>query len=397
MPQYISRNDLSKLIEFKNDSCISIYLPTHPYGREEQQDPIRLRNLASRAEKQLVASGMRRPEAEKLLEPIQKTLTDSDFWQHQHDGLALFLAPGFFQRYRLPFSFSELLVITSAFHIKPLLPLLSEDGQFYLLAISQNQIRLLQGSRDTVTEFDLKDIPTSLAEALRFDDPEKQLQYHTSTRSAVGDQKRGAMYHGQGTGVNGKDKDLLRFFHQVDGGLKEVLEDTHIPLLLAGVEYLLPIYREANSYPLLLDEFIPGNPDKLSDEQLHEQAWQIIKPIFKEKLDKAAAQYRMLAGQEAGTAVQLVAQVARAAYYGWIDTLFVETNAQVWGRFDPENGAIIAHEKPTPGDRDLLDFAAEHTLINKGTVYAVAKDDVPGSSQAAAILRYPYVTKNAAL
>lgn len=33
------------------------------------------------------------------------------------------------------------------------------------------------------------------------------------------------------------------------------------PLVLAGVEYLLPIYRRANTYPYLLDGGVTGNPE----------------------------------------------------------------------------------------------------------------------------------------
>jgi hypothetical protein len=36
------------------------------------------------------------------------------------------------------------------FHLKPLLPLLTGDGRFYILALSQNQVRLLQGTRYSV-------------------------------------------------------------------------------------------------------------------------------------------------------------------------------------------------------------------------------------------------------
>jgi hypothetical protein len=34
-----------------------------------------------------------------------------------------------------------------------------------------------------------------------------------------------------------------------------------VPLLLAGVDYLLPIYREANTTHIWLDKGITGNPD----------------------------------------------------------------------------------------------------------------------------------------
>jgi hypothetical protein len=40
------------------------------------------------------------------------------------------------------------------------------------------------------------------------------------------------------------------------------------------------------------------------------------------------------------------------------------------------------------GDEDLLDLAAMYTLLRRGTVYAVAPEQMPDRTPAAAILRY---------
>ena len=39
------RNDLDELLAFDQYPAVSVYLPTHPAGREARQDAIRLRNL----------------------------------------------------------------------------------------------------------------------------------------------------------------------------------------------------------------------------------------------------------------------------------------------------------------------------------------------------------------
>lgn len=147
-------------------------MPTHRAGREIQQDPLRLKNLLSGAEKHLLASGLCTPDAKELLEPAQRLLQNSHFWQHQSDGLAMFLSREMFRYYRLPLDFDVLVDVTNRFHIKPLFPLLSGDGRFYILALSQNDVRLFQGARYSVSAVDLEGVPTSLAEALQYDDPE---------------------------------------------------------------------------------------------------------------------------------------------------------------------------------------------------------------------------------
>jgi hypothetical protein len=62
--------------------------------------------------------------------------------------------------------------------------------------------------------------------------------------------------------------------------------------------------------------------------------------------------------------------------------------AQQWGEFDPVSARIVQHEAYRPGYEDLLDRAAVLTLLSNGAVFAVSKDQVPGHSLAATILRY---------
>jgi len=341
------------------------------------------------AEEGLLAAGLRRPAAEELLQPAHSLLQDSHFWRYLSDGLVVFLSGTLFCRYRLPYGLGPLVVVAKQWHIKPLLPLLSGDGQFYVLALSQKQVRLLQGTRHSVDEIDLESIPESLYQALRFDDPEKQLQFHTSTRQPGGVGERPAAFHGHGVGQGAETKtDILRFFHQVDSGLTTVLAREEAPLVLAGVEYLLPIYREANQYPHLLDEGIKGNPDELAPQELHAEAWDIVQPLFLEARKEAAEAYRALAGSGSDLACSDLGQVVVAAHEGRVGVLFVALGQQRWGSFDARARTVHTPDEPRPGDEDLLDLAAVQTLLHGGTIYAVEPQSVPADAPLAAIFRY---------
>jgi hypothetical protein len=382
----LTRDDLRALMSTHTGLCVSIFMPTHRAGAETQQDPIRLKNLLGKAEECLLAGGVRTPEARKLLKPAQKILWNGLLWQHQSDGLAMFLSPEEFSYYRLPFDFEELVVVTNRFHIKPLLPLLSGDGRFYVLALSQNQVRLLQGTRYNVSEVDARRIPASFAEALRYDDPERRLQFHTRTRTPGSKGERAAIFHGHGVGTNNAKVNILRYFHKVDEGLQQLLRDEQAPLMLAGVDYLFPIYREANTYLYLVDEGIAGNPEELSAKELHQQAWDILQPRFLKAQQEAAIQYSQLA--DTRQASRDIEKVVPAAYHGRIEILFVALGIQQWGIFDPEKNKVQLHREAEPGGEDLLDFAAVQTLLNGGTVYAVEPEKVPGEAPLAAVFRY---------
>jgi hypothetical protein len=377
-----TKNDLRNLIYKRNSPSISIYMPTFRMQPEAKQNSIRYKNLLKLMEEQLVAWGSRKSSAKLISRPARVLIKDTLFWQYQSDGLAVFLNSQGFQYYRLPAVFEELLVVSDRFHIKPLLPLLASDGHFYLLALSQNEVRLFHCSRQSIAEIELERIPRTLDEAIQYDDRQKQLHFHTNTPAGKG--PRAAIYHGHGAGTADDKKDILRFFQQVDAGVRKIIGETNSPFVLAGVEYLFPLYREANSHPLLLNEGIAGNPEGMQPENLRREAWKIVEPYFQKSKEEAVVRHLQAAGTS--LASRDVKAVALAAYHAKVELLLVAVGRHQWGVFDGTD--VHLHEQCEPGDEDLLDFATVHTLLNGGTVYAVKPDEVPDEGNLAAIYRY---------
>jgi hypothetical protein len=385
----LDRKELKGLVENREGPCVSIFMPTHRKGPETQQGPIRLKNLLREAEQQLVELEVRPAKAREWLAPAAALLQDFNFWQYQSDGLALFIAEGFFRYYRTPLSFEELTVVTSRFHLKPVLPLLTQDGQYYILALSQNQVRLLDCTRHGVAEIPLEDtaVPTSIRQALGYDDPEKQLQFRSGLTSSMPyEGGRGTVvFHGHESSNRVKD-DLRRYFLQVDNGVRELIGEDGPPLLLAGVDYVLPIYAEANKYSNLMEQGITGNPDQLRAEELQEQGWPIVEPHFRQTQETAAAKYHEMLSK--GLASNDIKEIIPAAHQGRVDSLFVALGVEVWGIISPENGKVQIHQEPRAGDEDLLDLAAVQTLSNSGVVFVVPAEETPDTEPLAAVFRY---------
>jgi hypothetical protein len=378
---------LKSLIAQQGKWCVSIYMPTHRVGREQQQNPIRLKNLLAEAETKLLANGIRRPEVHELVDPAEQLLWNRDFWQHQGDGLAIFLATDFGTIYRLPVAFEELLIIANSFHIKPLLPLLGRVGTFYVLALSLNKIRLFRGTPDTLSEINL-DFPTSMEEVLWMDDPEKHLNFHSSRKSTDATRGGAPVYHGHSISDEQKTN-ILRFFQSINQGLNNLIEDKTVPMVLAGVDYLLPIYREASTYQNILQDGVIGNPDRENLKELHEGAWKIARPLFEESQKKAFEKFKQLHGQGSELASTELETAVKAARFGQVETLFVPLGVQIWGRYDSQNNRVTTSPEPAADLEDLLDFAAAETILNAGQVFAVPREQMPGDGDLAAILRYP--------
>jgi len=368
----------------QNGMHISIYMPTYRAGADTQQNPIRFKNMLREAHDRLLATSLAPDAIEELLGPLQPYAEDYDFWQHQSDGLAVLRRPDTLQLFCLPLAFEEMVVAGQHFHLKPLLPYLTGDGRFYVLALSQNAVRLMQCTRHHVSEMNLDQVPKSLAEALRFDDPEQHLQFHTGTSS--GGDRRAAMYHGQGGEKETAKDDLLEYFRQIDHGLHDLLRNEQAPLVVAGVDYLHPIYRQANTYRHLTEDGITGNCDHLTETELQSKGWDVVEPIFNQAQADAIATYERSVAT--GQASDDLETILLAAHYGRVDTLFVTLGMQQWGTYDPESQHLQLTKENEGNATDLLNLAAIQTVLNGGTVYAVEADQMPTVRPLSAVFRY---------
>jgi hypothetical protein len=80
--------------------CISLYQPTHQQHPDNQQDPIRFRNLLGRIEASL-AHSTAKAYSDELLAPLRELADDREFWQHTRDGLAILRSKDLLRVYRL--------------------------------------------------------------------------------------------------------------------------------------------------------------------------------------------------------------------------------------------------------------------------------------------------------
>ncbi|WP_024822852.1 hypothetical protein [Aminobacterium mobile] len=380
----LTRENLKSLVEKGQGPCLSLYMGNPAIG-EPRQGQIRFKSMLQNGEQRLKELGMKEQDARAFLNPARELLANSLFWQNLNEGLALFLSPDIFLTFNQPIKFHDVIVTSDHFHIKPLFPLLGREGRFYVLGISQKGIRLIEGTRfSAAREVDVESLPQDIIEALGFDTPERQFQYHAVTPDQPGG--KGYIMHSQGWGAEVEKKYILKFFQKIDKGISDLLGEGQAPLVLAGVDFLLPLYKEANTYPCLMDEGINGNPDLLSPQELGEKGWEIVHPFFKKEEQKFAELYIEMKGT--GKTSTDVEETAAAAYIGKIDTVFVALGNHIWGSFDEKAVKATIHEEKKVEDIDLLDFIATHSLLRGGRVYVLPAENIPDKGNVAALFRF---------
>ena len=369
---------------------VSIYMPTHMAGADTRENPIRFKNRLQEAERRLSEHSIDPSRIDALLGSARQLVNDNDFWQHQREGFAMFMSESEQRQYKLPFAPKEITVVAEHFYVKPMLPFIAEGERFFILAASLNNVRLFEATRFEVSEVALEDTPTSLDEALRYDDAEPTLDHYTISAGGRGGGEGGAIFQGQGGGKDDRNVNILRFFKELDNGVRRILDPqgSRIPVVFVGDKGIFPIYQEANHYNGLLDENVDGNPDNLDAKTLHEKAWPVVEPHLQGQREEDKNNYMHKAGADPEHASDDLEDILPAAFDSRIETLFVAQDTHRWGRYDPEAREVKLNEEEQPGDSDLLDLAALHTILNGGTVYAVEESNVPGDGVAAAIYRF---------
>jgi len=158
-------SQLAGLLADREPPCISLYLPTHRHFPENQQDPIRYRNLLTEMENSLRQKYPTR-EVRTLLEKFQTLARDDRFWNHRTDGLAILSSPLTFQMFELQRTVQELLVVADSFHIKPLLRVFQSTDRYHILALNRHEAKLYEGNRYGLDPVELPNVPSTIEEAL---------------------------------------------------------------------------------------------------------------------------------------------------------------------------------------------------------------------------------------
>ncbi len=386
----ISKETITNLIESCNGMAVSIYMPTYVSAREARQNPVRLKNLTDQAEEKLQQAGLNENEVKDYLAPLFDLIDDEIFWQEQDEGLALFLDEDELRIFHLPKRFDELTIVGPAFHITPLIPIYKGSGPFYLLALDQKEPKIYTGSKYKLVQIEDLDLPDSLQKMFNeFYEFHSHLQFHTKTATPnpdVADGREG-MYFGRGGDDIDENAEIRNYFHRFDEALMDFLDGEGAPLVLAGLGYLHPLYREANTYPNLLDEGITKDIDPLSAEELHDESWAMVQEKYETNVNKAKGVYQKLQDKD-GDTTDNINTIVSGAHFKRVHSLFVAENEHVWGQFNSEENEVILTEEKQPESQDLLNYAATHTFINGGNVLVLPKEDIPGEKPAAAILRF---------
>ncbi len=261
--------------------------------------------------------------------------------------------------------------------------MLTADERFYLLALSKHRATLYEADAWGMHEVDVPGMPRGVEDVVHFEEKDDQKLFRTSSSGAG----QGANYHGIGAGKPDDKANISMYLDEVDETLwKEVLRDSHMPLLLAGVEYILPLFRQRTKYRHLSDASLTGNMEHTPVNELFKNARELMEPHFCGKRDKAIERYNNATGTSLSCSD--AAEIIPACFYARTDLLLVSEGARMWGKFVKETNQLELHDMENEGDECMVNAAVTQALLNGAEVHYVPVDKMPGDARLLAIMRY---------
>jgi Bacterial archaeo-eukaryotic release factor family 3 len=371
------------LLDAHGRPCLSLYQPTHRCHPENQQDPIRFRNLVKSMEQSLRKKWTGRA-VEALLDPFLALANDRGFWNQTQDGLAVLGAPGLFRVYRLQRLVPELVVVADTFHIKPLIRILQSADRYQVLGLNRREIKLYAGNRDVLDEIEIAPgVPRTITDALGEELTEPHLTVASYGKGAGGPPMR----HGHGTKKDEVDIDSERFFRVIDRAILEHhSRPSGLPLILAALPEYHHRFREVSQNPFLMAEGIDVYPDALPGNALRERAWRVVEPRYLARL--AALLEEFGRAKSKGLGSEELAVVAEAAVAGRVALLLIEAEHHMPGRIDYASGRVELGDLAHPEIDDLLDDLGELVLKKGGQIVIVPAERMPTQTGIAAIYRF---------
>ena len=375
--------------EFPNDlllkaiePCLSIYMPTHRIVLDNKLDVLVFKNLAKEAILSLEQKYSSR-DIKELALLLKRMEDDFSLWNYSKEGLAIFSTLEEMIIYRAEKAFEPIMIVSSSFHIKPLVQYYQAVEDFTLLALEAESFVIYLGNYQEIKPLILKDdTQTTLSEVLG-----KQHTENYQTHGGYGGAGDGSVFHGHGAKKDEVELDRIKFFRYVDRFVQDdISRRNKLPLILVSRKVHHFDFRSVSTNPFLLEDAIDGSYNDFEESALKKEIKKINDKRFNEVVSKEIERYHNLNNKDLSSD-QLILCL-KALLESRVEVLMVEENRIIPGKIDFDRQQIYNTDLDDPQTDDLLDDMVQFAFSCGTKVYILEKELMPTDSGVAGIFRY---------
>ncbi|MFZ4404049.1 MAG: hypothetical protein ACOYOK_08110 [Pseudobdellovibrionaceae bacterium] len=328
--KHISPKDIFKVAPPGRSVCLSIYL----------NHPDELKSLIYDAKK-VASADLDEATIDQLIKPVMYLLKNKK-WNTKAEPTGIFITKGFAGYIKIPFEVKSVSVVSSSFHVKPILKWLQKEKPFFLLEFKAKEALLFCGG--------LTDLKLS-----------ESIQY-ASARTAD------------------------QIIDQLGLTVMKKVTSMQQPLILSGDPEKIRVFKSIFSYKFLLQESIELSTKEESLENLRLKCLEMLEPYV--NTSEALMIKKYWNAKKLSQTTCNLKQIVELAIQGQVKHLYVNEKMHLWGLINYKTAEFTYNYKQQDAyDDDILDDLAEIVLYHKGTVTVLASEKMPESHAAAAIIR----------
>ena len=361
--------DVKKMAQVHEPGCVSIYIPSTPGPIDSDVARLEVKNRFRDAVHQLQAADAGKELINEIAARVDALLEDDDFWRNKSNSLAVFVSPSFTVTYRLPGTLNGLTQVSDRLYLKPLMGTFTFGRAAFVLALSKHSVRLIAVKPDQPAALiQVAGMPKDIESEIPLD--------LTNDRWTLGHLR-----------LSEDPKVRLREFSQaIDRKVQEATAGSDWPLIIAAAEPVASIYRSVSTSRHLAAETIAGSPDERSIEELASSARLCLDGLHADELTAVKTEFEERPNED--LASTKLDDVAVAAVYKAIGTLFVDVEAHVPGHVDQENGELTLDAEDDASNHCVVDEILSRAILSDAKILAVGAGDVPGGGPVAAVFRF---------
>ena len=345
--------DLLTLQKQDGNICITIILPTHRLFSDRKVDKFEMEKAVENAT-QLLGYKYSSKDTKPLISSLQEMAKSIDY-DHNLDGVGLYVSDQVNMMVKFPFAVKEKIVVDNNFEIRDILYKTNLSQPYYALMLSEKNVRLFEGCLDQLTEIRGKHFPYEF-----YDDYE----YNTPSRgsSNVGNPQMRSFEHDKSTMEAIRLKD---YFRNADEYLGDYMVE-NIPLIISGTDKDISWFESVTAFNKQIVGKISGSYDNTNLSDYGKKCWTSFETYLKSKVDELIDQYSDKVGS--GLGVSGIQEIWTAALEGRGLNLIVEKDYKVPGFTIPDNEYFLTLRPPKQKHNTMPDAVDEiiETILEKG-------------------------------